>query len=347
MIYRDLIDTLAFSDGKQHDVGLDDLQFLRALQFEFPNGVLTAGAGTTDATLQEDGLLRTVAKELRLSADGTDHFVESDAIAEYWRRAIMSGSTGVLKSTMPTGAAATDQRVAFVLDLDQLQSGARFAGRIDTVHLDKLKLRVKNGVVETDMVTGGDRPESLTGDLQVVGVWDTNPSGYRGSGRRIGHDRYIVSAATAKAAVIIPSGLLVSQILFVAVKAGVRDADILENVRVKLGENDIQRDLSFEALQSLNVEMYGLELSAGLPPYTGVAVLDFDEDRDMSPAKLLNTEGLKAQSAKAMLTVGAPSGTTYVDVYYYGVDRRGVGGRASIRRRRATMAARRAARARR
>lgn len=343
MIYRNLVDTLIFSDNKQHETVIEDVAFLKAIQFEFANGSLTAGAGTTDAALQQDGLLRALLKEIKLKVDGTDEAIDTDGIGEYWRRAIMSGSPGVLSSVIPTGAASTDQRVSVTLDFDQLVSAARFAGRLDVVNLDTLKLRVKNGVVETDMVTGGDRPESMTGDIQVIAVYDTSPAGYQGGGRRISHQTFVVTAATPDARIIVPSGLLVAQILLMPIKAGVRDNDILEDIKVKVGENDVQREISFEALQSLNVEDYGLELSSGLPPYDGVVVLDFDEDRDMRRQKILNTEGLKSQSAKLILKVGAPSGVSEVHAYIYAVDRRGLGNNQSVQRRRAKMAARAAA----
>lgn len=343
MIYRNLVDSLVFSDGKQHEVILEDIPFLRAIQFEFANGSLTAVGGSTDATLQEDGLLKAILNKIELKADGQDQAVESDGIGEYWRRALMAGSPGVLKSVIPTGAASTDQRVSVTLDFDQLMSAARFAGRIDVVNLDTLKLRIKNGVVETDMVTGGDRAETLTGDIQVIAVYDTNPANYQGGGRRIGYQRFTIIGATADAKIIIPTGQLVSQILFVPVDNGARDNDILLSLKIKVGENDVQREISFEALQSLNVEDYGLELSSGLPPYTGVVIMDFDEDRDMRPDKLLNTEGLKSQTAKVVMTVGSPTGVSYIDSYTYGVDRAGLGKTASRQRRRAKMAARTAA----
>jgi hypothetical protein len=219
-------------------------------------------------------------------------------------------------------------------------SAARFAGRIDPVDFDSIKLRVKNGVVETDMVSGGDRVNTMTGDIQVIGVYDTNPANYQGGGRRISYQRYTNIGATSDARIIIPSGLLIGQILLVPVDNALRDNDILTDIKVKIGENDVQREYSFPAVQSLNVEDYGLELASGLPPYTGVIVLDFDEDRDMRPDKILNTEGLKSQTAKIVMTVGAPTGVSYVDSYIYGVDRRGLGGRGSIQRRRAKMAAR-------
>lgn len=343
MIYRNLIDTLVFSNGKQHETVIEDVPFLRMIQFEFPNGVLTAAGGAADATLQEDGLLRALLKKIELKVDGTDTPIDTDGIGEYWRRAIMTGSAGVLKSTMPVGAASTPQRVSVTLDFDQLVSAARHAGRIDVVNLDTLKLRVKNGVVETDMVTGGDRTETMTGDIEVIGVYDTNPANYQGGGRRIAYQKRETIAATTDGRIIIPSGLLVPQILFVAVDDSARDNDIVRSIKVKVGENDVQREISWEALQSLNVEDYGLELSSGLPPYAGVAILDFDEDRDMRPDKILNTEGLKSQSAKVILTLGAPTGVSYVDAYIQGIDRRGLGNAGSVQRRRAKMAARVAA----
>ncbi|GAG35569.1 unnamed protein product, partial [marine sediment metagenome] len=102
MIYRKLIDTLIFADGQQHEVVLDDLAYLRAIQIEFPNGVLTAAGGSADGALLEDGLLRTILKAIEFKADGQDQFVNTVGLAEYWRRAIMSGSPGVLVSTIPT-----------------------------------------------------------------------------------------------------------------------------------------------------------------------------------------------------------------------------------------------------
>lgn len=340
MIYRVLVDTLVMSPNKQHETDLEDMPYLRAIQFEIPNGVLTATGGTTDATLQQDGLLRMALKSIELLVDGQDRAVESDAIGEYWRRAIMSGSPGVLLSTVPTGASTEAQRLSVTLDFDQIVSAARFAGRIDPVDFDSIKLRIKQGVEATDMVTGGDRAYALTGDVQVIGVYDTNPANYQGGGRRISYQRRTTIAATTDGRIIIPSGLLIGQILLVPVDNGVRDNDILQDIKIKIGENDVQREYSFEAVQSLNVEDYGLELVSGLPPYDGVIVLDFDEDRDMRPDKILNTEGLKSQTAKAILTLGSPTGVSYVDSYIYGIDRRGLGGRGSVQRRRAKMAAR-------
>jgi hypothetical protein len=339
MIYRVKTDSLIQADGKQHRVELDDMPYLKSVQLEF-NGTLTASGGSSDGSLQEDGLLRCVAKSMRLVADGSDRAIDSDAIGEYWRRAIMSGSAGVLKSTMPTGAAATAQRFSATIDMDQIVSAARFVGRIDPVNLDKLILHVDNGVCETDMVTGGDRTEVLTGTLEVVAVYDSSPKTYRGGGRRISKIRRTTDAATSDGRIIIPAGQMVGQILLVAVDNGVRDNDIVTDVKVRIGENDVQREFSWEALQSLNVEDYGLELASGLPPYTGVAVIDFDEDRDMRPANILNTEGLKSQTAKLILTLGSPTGVSYVDAYVIGVDRRGIGGRGSIQRRRAKLVAR-------
>ncbi len=339
MIYRNKLDSLVQSDGKVHVVDVDDLPFLRAIQLDFV-GSLAAAGGAADATLQEDGLLRCVAKALNVIADGNDIAIDTEAIAEYWRRAILTGSPGVHVSVMPVGAAATAQRFSATIDMDQIVSAARAAGRLDPVNLDTLKLKVTNGVCETDMVTGGDRVETLTGNLEVIAVYDTNPANYRGGGRRISKQTRETIAATSDGRIIVSAGQTIGQILLVARDNGVRDNDIIENVEVKIGDNDTIRNVSWEALQALNVEDYGLALSSGAPPYTGVAIIDFDEDRDMRSDKVLNTEGLKAQTAKIILTLGSPTGISHVDAFVYGLDRAGIGKGQSKARRRAKLAAR-------
>jgi hypothetical protein len=332
MIYKSLLSSYAFLDGKVEDIDVANVQFLRAIEFEF-NGTLTAAGGTSDGALREDGLLKTVLARLQLKADSDPH-VETHGQAEWFRRAILSGSPGVLGSTMPTGEAATAQRVHARLDMDEVASGAKFAGRIDVRKLGTLSLRVTMGVCETDMVTGGDRAETLTGTLDVFALYDDgngevgNPAGlgYRGGGRRITAQRVVVTAANNRLEAPIPADLYIGKMLFLVVDNGVRDNDLLDKITVKIGEREFVRsDLTWEELQSDNVEAYGLALSSGLPPYTGVAVLDFDADGDLSPQKVLNTVGLRANAAKCVLTVGAPTGTSYVEIFCYGVDPAGVG----------------------
>jgi hypothetical protein len=340
VIFKSLLHRFAFSDNLVEDINVANVEFLRRIVFEF-NGTLTAAGGTTDATLREDGLLNTVLKRLEMKADGSDPFVDSNGRAEYWRRAILSGSPGVLNSVIPTGAASTAQRVHVVLDMDEVASAARFAGRIDARRLSSLDLRVTAGAVEADMVTGGDRTETMTGTLEVYAVYDDGNDeagareglGYKGGGRRIAQARHVVTAANQRAELPLPADLLIGKILLIAVDNGVRDNDILNDVTFKLGEREFVRaDVTWEDLQSSNVEDYGLELAAGLPPYTGVAIVEFDMDGDMAPRKVLNTVGLRANAAKILLDVNAPTGTSYIDMFVYGLDTAGVGRQKTLRR---------------
>ena len=112
MIVRKNVAKFAYSDSLQKDdIDLGNTEFLRKVDIEF-NGTLTAAGGSADGSLKQDGLLRTALKSLIFTANGNDKFANTDGVGEYFRRAIMSGSPGVLVSTMPTGAASTSQRAS-------------------------------------------------------------------------------------------------------------------------------------------------------------------------------------------------------------------------------------------
>ena len=323
-IFRKQLKVLTYADSLDQVVNLGNTEYLRKLEIEFA-GTLTAAGGSSDGTLKEDGLLKTILKALTFTANGSDPFALPQGISEYYRRAIMSGSPGVLVSTMPTGAASTSQRAHVVVDFDQIQSAAKFAGRIAAARLGSLDLRLQAGAVETDMVTGGDRTESMTGTLTITAVFDSDPKAYRGGGKRIGYKRLQVTAADTAARVNLPSGQFIADILLYVVDNGVKANTLVTDVSVKVGERDERVKDTFLNLQSENVEKFGLELSSGAPPYTGIALIHFDEDGDMRPSKLLNTVGLRTEGAVLQLNVGAPTGTAYVDVFTYGVDPAGVG----------------------
>lgn len=324
MIYRKQIKVLTYEDALDEIVKLGNTEYLRYISFEYA-GTLTAVDGTTDATLIQDGLLKNVLKSLEVTANGSDKFTDSDGVGEYFRRAIMSGSPGVLVSTIPTGEASTAQRVHVIVDFDQIQSAARYAGRIPAARLATVDLRVQGGSVAADMVTGGDRTNTMVGSLEIVALFDSNPRSYRGGARRIGKTRTPISAASNKQQITLPSGQLIADILLVTVDNGVRDNTLCTDIKAKIGERDVRFESTFLDLQSENVEKFGLELASGAPPYTGVALLHFDEDGDMSPSKLLNTVGLRVEGAKLELNIKAPTGTAYVDAYVYGIDPAGVG----------------------
>lgn len=333
MIYKSRVSQFSYAELLTKDVNISNVEFLRKIEIEF-NGTLTAAGGAADGALVQDGLLNTILKNILITANGSDPFVSTKGRNEYHRRAIKTGSPGVLVSVIPTGAASTSQRVHVVIDMDEIATAVKFAGRVNARRLTSLEMRVETGQVEVDMVTGGDRTETMTGTFEVYAVWDDggrravgaeDALRYRGGGRRIGQQRLTVAAANERAELFIPGGLLVPSLLFLVIDDSVRDSDLLKNVEVKVGENDILRNVSFEEIQSQNVERYGLELSAGAPPVTGVAILDFDLDGDLHPAKLLSTVGLRGNAAKVVLNVGSPTGTSYVDMIAYAIDPRGVG----------------------
>lgn len=333
MIYKTVVGQFTYAELLTEDVNVANTEFLRAIEIEF-EGTLAAAGGTTDGALRQDGLLNTILNSILFTANGSDRFISTNGRNEYFRRAIKSGSAGVLGSVMPVGIASTAQRAHVVIDMDEIATGAKFAGRINAKRLTNLELRVITGQAEVNMVTGGDRTETLAGTFNVYAVWDDGgrktvgaPDAfrYRGGGRRIPLQRLSVVAANNRAEMFMSSGLIIPSIMFLVVDADLRNNDLLNNVEIKVGENDVLRDVSYNEIQSQNVERYGLELVAGLPPYDGVVILDFDLDGDMNPAKLLSTVGMKANSVKAVLDVGGPTGTSYVDMVVYAIDPSGVG----------------------
>ena len=323
-IFRKQLEVKAYNDNFDESFNIGNAEYLRRIEIEFA-GSLVGGAGTTDATLIEDGLLKTILKKIRLTANGSDNFVDTDGVGEYFRRAILSGSAGVLVSTVGVATAAAAQRVHVVLDMESILSGAKFSGRIPAGILASLILRLEGGAVNTDMVTGGDRTYSLTGTYTITNVFDSDPKSWKGGGRRISKVRYPVTASNNKATIPIPVGQLISRMMLVAVDNSLRNNALVTDVKVRRGERDERIDDTFLNIQSDNVEEFGLELSSGAPPYTGIALLNFDFDGDMRPAKVLNTTKAKVEGATLELNIGAPTGTAYVDVYTYATDPKGVG----------------------
>lgn len=323
-VYRKRLGKVTFANDKLEGVDLGNTDFLKAVHLEF-NGTLTAAGGAADATLVEDGLLKTAFQTILIEADGSEPVYNSRGYLDYYRRAIQSGSPGVLVSVIPTGAAATSQRAHVVLDMDSLQTAGRFAGRVPAKKLGSLVLWLQMGNVESHMVTGGDRTETMTGIIEVVGVFDDSEAGYKGGSRKVSRNRFSVTAATDQARLPLPSGQIISGILLYCVDNSVKNNAILDIIKVLVGEKQAKVNTSFEDIASDNVEFYGLELSSGAPPYTGVIFINFDVDGDMDPEKMLDTRGLKENAARLEMTVGAPTGTAFIDIAVIAVDHRGVG----------------------
>ena len=98
----------------------------------------------------------------------------------------------------------------------------------------------------------------------------------------------------------------IKSILLMAIKAGVRDDGLINNVRV-IGDNDgrVLRNLPFAEIQSQNKEDFGIETLQ-----TGIALIEFDPDGDL--AELLDTIDLN--NPKLEFDVDAPSGVTQIYV---------------------------------
>lgn len=314
-VRRNRIASFAYGDNTSETFNLITTKKLRRLVFSFL-GVLTVSGGTTNGTLVEDGLLRTVLNILRVAVNGRRP-IDVQGQLPYWFRSIVTGSTGVLvEPAVTVGANAC--RFSVTLDMDSLRTAARSAGRINMDIQSQAFLELETGAAEGGIVTGGDRTEVLTGTLEIIAEYDD--VAFVGGHRALSRNRFVNAGATQDGRVIIPSGQLIGGILLYAVDGGVRDNDIVTRFRAQIGEDDIRRDMSWEAIQDENVEDFGLELVAGAPPYVGLAYINFDKDGDMAPSKILDTRNLVSNSARITLETNAPTGTSFVDVMFVGVD---------------------------
>lgn len=313
-VRRNRIASFSYGDNKSETFNVITTKKLRRIIFSFI-GTLTVAGGAADGTLVEDGLLRTVLNVLRLAVNGRRPIDIQGQLA-YWMRSIVTGSTGVLVEPAVT-VGANPCRFAVILDMDSLRTSARAAGRINMDIQDSSFLELQTGAAEGGIVTGGDRTETLAGTLEIIAEYDD--VAFVGGHRALSKDRFTIAGATQDGRIIVPSGQLIGGILVYAVDNGIRDNDIINRIKVQIGEDNIFRDISWEALQDENVESYGLELLAGAPPYTGVAYVNLDVDGDMDPSKLLDTRQLVSNSARMTLDVNAPTGSSFVDVMFLGV----------------------------
>lgn len=309
-----------YADEKVIDVDLRTVRKLRSVLISFV-GVLTIAGGAANGTLVQDGVLKTVFKKMELLGNGKT-FYDTKGLSEYWRRAIMTGSAGVLVN--PGVAAGAHPVEAYVaLDLDQIQrfNLARFAGRVNVDLLDSLNLRIETATADGDMITGGDRVETLVGTYEVIG--DYHETEWKGGHRQVSQHRVELTGASTDSRITLPSGIAVSHIVLRAVKNDLRDNDILERIKVQIGEDDIRFDQSYEAARSRNVEDFGLETVSGAPPYDGLVVVNFNPDGDMSPEKLLNLQGLKDRTGRITMETGAIVGSVnFIEATVAGISKK-------------------------
>lgn len=313
-IRRNRIAVFAYADGKSETFNLITLKKLKRLVLSF-SGTLTVAGGTTDGTLVEDGLLRTVLSILRVAVNSRRP-IDVQGQLPYWFRSVLTGSTGVLVNPAVT-VGANPCRFNVSVDMDTLRSAARIAGRINMDIQQSSFLELETGQAEGGIVTGGDRAEVLTGNLEIIGEYSDTE--WSGGHRAYSRNRYVVAGASQDARIVIPSGQLIGGILLYAVDNGLKNDAIVNRVKVQVGEDDIRRDMSWAAIQEQNVEEYGLELVAGAPPYAGIAYINLDTEGDMAPGKVLDTRRLVSNAARVTLDVNAPTGVSYVDVLFVGV----------------------------
>ena len=311
---RNKIGSQSYQDGRSEDFNLITTKKLKRIVLSFI-GILTVAGGTTDGTLVQDGLLRTVLNVLRLEVNGR-HTIDAQGQLFHWLLSVLTGSPGVLiEPAVTVGANAC--RFNVVVPLDQLRTAMRFMGRLNTDIQGSVKLHVENGQAEGGIVTGGDRTETLTGDMEIISEYDDKE--WKGGYRQISKTRYSNAGATDQGRIVIPSGQLISGILLYAVDNSLLDDDIINRIKIQIGEDDIRRDVSWAALQEENVDDFGLELAAGAPPYTGIAYINFDKEGDMNPARILDTRGLAENVARITVDNNAPTGDSYLDVMFLGV----------------------------
>lgn len=311
--------SFSYSDGNVENVNLGNIWRLHRV-FIFFVGTLTAAGGAADGALQTDGLLNTILKSIILRANGS---VVGTVLGRslYYLRAMLTGSAGVHVSTMPTGAASTAQRVMVVLDMDTIRSQMIRSGRFNAREMSELMLEITSGAVESDMIVGGDRTESMTGTFYVTGEGYEGPAdgpGALGGGfRHIKEIRQEIIAATEENVINIPVGQRIQRILLECVDNGVRDDALISTFELLVGGSDYRLQTRWLELKADNVELFGLETSSGAHPYTGYALVELA--RSGNPRDWLDTRGMRSNLPTLRWTSGSPTGVAYLRASFFGV----------------------------
>ncbi len=315
MLRRLRIGTRAFADRDAHDFDLISTRKLRALILSFA-GVLTIAGGAADGAVVEDGTLRGIWQQLQAIANGAN-IVDVDGRDLYWLNAVLSGSPGVLVEPGAT-VGAHNVRANIRIPFDQPASGARFAGRLNADLMDSLLLRYQGGAADPNIIVGGDRAETMVGAFEVDAEYDDQE--HKGGHRKLNTATHTNAGATADARLILPSGDIVAGVLLLATDNGVRNDDIVNRVKLQIGEDNIIRDMEWRQIQEENVDDFGLELAAGLPPFAGVAYVNLDKDKDMNPKKLMDLRNLKTNAGRITLDINAPTAASEIRAVIVGVN---------------------------
>ena len=325
MLRRNRSKLVTFVDGGDKIVDVRNVHKLAAIAL-LAVGTLTVSGGTTDGAMAEDGILKTLFKNLRLETGGHP-FVHTHGQAEYFRRAIQSGSAGVLVAPATPTAGAHAVKAYVVIDLDQAARNtlAHDRGRLNADVLHDLDLVMEFGNVEGDMVTGGDRAESFAGTVEIVPMHFGTE--WRAGHRVISRRRVDVTGAGDDMRIDLPSKQMISHILLIAVDNGVRSNSLVTRVRAFIGDEDKRVDSSWNDLQADNVEAFGIPTVSGDTPYTGLALINFDALGDMDPGKLFDLTARKEKAGKIVIENGAPTGVSYVEAITYGIKKSAIPGK--------------------
>lgn len=316
---------LTYTANAIHRPSLGNLQQLRQLIFEV-TGTITVTGANGDGVLVVDGLLKTFLKSIELEVGGLGK-IHTTGLLEYYSRAHFSSILQTYLATAITSAGAKAFHLSCILDLDIPLTRDAWAGRINARDQTVvLVVRMGDGAtIGGDLVASGTDAYVTAAEVEVVAVYDRKRSENRFGTHTIEYFNNVIAGATDRFRFELDPGKVYTHLVMNAVDNSIKDDDIVTNVQVQKGQDDIYRDLSWEAVQSDAMAAFGITPATGEYPHTGIGFLDFNLDRDLATEKLLDARTAKAKECAVVLTVGSPTGTAYVEIAAHGIE--GIPGR--------------------
>lgn len=288
--------------------GLPRQHVMQRVGIQF-DGTLTVAGGSVNGTIVQDGLLDVAFSRIELKANGGESIKVTKGKLNYFRNQFYTGSPDVLVNPAVTAGANTCKAVVY-LDMEMLRSVMDKAALLDTRRLSGLDLEITTGAATSGVVTGGDRTETLTGTYTVFAEEIVGAAGEFHTNLDKLYTLDLTGGAAGTHKIELNRGDALRSMLLLVRDNSARDNALVTNVKLVLDGVDIRVDKPFSVIQSENVREFGVELSSGAHPVTGVAIIDLDDDGRM--ANIIDT--YSASKVELELTVGSITGTAGVDV---------------------------------
>lgn len=313
------VGTMAFASNSKVKLEIPVDSPVERIGIEMIGTVTCSGTSTTPGALNEDGILNLLSNVI-LKENGSEGIAEIPGPALYHIARLMGGSPDVLVQPA-LAAGANSFRVMFWLPAVLLRSLISKATtlrvrpngqRPGSLYLD-IQCGDATGATTTkdDLVNAASTWTRATVATLTIHVEEHQgiPGEYH---RKITNSIHkdLSSASAGEIRIPLIQGNVLRRVVLLVRDNSLRDDALVNTVELKANNNITLLSLPFTQLQSENCNRYGCELSSGLPPVTGLAVIDRDYDGLMG--QVIDTSTLSI--LEVVLDIDAPTGTASVEV---------------------------------